>query len=138
MIDKLISTPVMDIMQLGLDAAATKQKVMANNLANVSTPGFKASEVSFEDELKIALEGSSGLSGTVTNERHIPIGFPKGLEVRPEIHKINQTEMRVDGNNVDIDREMALLAKNTIMYNALSQKVSGNFAKLKYVINGGR
>ncbi|MFZ3172766.1 MAG: flagellar basal body rod protein FlgB [Carboxydocellales bacterium] len=138
MIDKLISTPVMDIMQLGLDAAATKQKVMANNLANVSTPGFKASEVSFEDELKKALEGSSSLSGTVTNARHIPIGPPKGLEVRPAIHKLDKTEMRVDGNNVDIDREMALLAKNTIMYNALTQKVSGDFAKLKYVINGGR
>jgi flagellar basal-body rod protein FlgB len=46
--------------------------------------------------------------------------------------------MRVDVNYVDIDREMALLAKNTIMYNALTQKVSGDFAKLKYVINGGR
>ncbi len=138
MIDKLISTGSLEVMQLGMDAAATRQKIMANNLANVSTPGFKASEVTFEDELKKALEGSSRLSGTITNERHIPFGPPKGMEVRPQINKLDQTVMRNDGNNVDIDREMALLAKNTVMYNALAQKISGYFAKLRYVISEGR
>lgn len=139
MIDKLISTRAMEVLQLGLDAAAARQKVMANNIANVSTPGFKASEVTFEDELKKALEGSARLSGAVTHEKHIPFGRPRGVEeVRPQVHKLNQVVMRNDGNNVDIDREMALLAKNTVMYNALAQKISGDFAKLRYVISEGR
>jgi flagellar basal-body rod protein FlgB len=46
--------------------------------------------------------------------------------------------MREDGNNVDMDEEMTSLAKNAIMYNALVQKISGEFRKLKTVINEGR
>jgi flagellar basal-body rod protein FlgB len=47
--------------------------------------------------------------------------------------------MRNDGNNVDIDREMAALAKNTIMFEALSQEIKGEFEKIKTaIIEGGR
>jgi flagellar basal-body rod protein FlgB len=44
----------------------------------------------------------------------------------------------MDENNVDIDTEMANLAKNNIMYNALIQKISGEFRRIKNVINEGR
>lgn len=138
MIDKLVSTRIIDLMQTGLDAASLRQKVSANNLANVSTPGFKTQEVNFEEELAKALNGGSQLAGVLTNERHIPIGSPKPLDVKPEIRKIDQSELRNDGNNVDIDREMALLAKNTIMYTALTNRISDDFAKLQYVITEGR
>ena len=46
--------------------------------------------------------------------------------------------MRVDENNVDMDTEMANLAKNTIMYNALIQKISGDLRRIKNAINEGR
>lgn len=141
MIEKLLSSASMEVMQKGLDASALRQKVIANNLANVSTPGFKASEVSFEEELKIALAGGQtkdSLAGVRTHAKHIPIGDPAGLEAGPQVRELTGTTFRNDDNNVDIDREMAMLAKNSIVYNALAQKVAGDFAKLKYVISEGR
>lgn len=138
MIDKLLGSMSLNILERGLDASSARQKVIANNLSNVSTPGFKASEVSFEEELQLALAGDTGISGTRTNARHIPIGEPQLMDVKPIIRNIDGTELRNDANNVDIDREMAMLAKNTVMYNALAQKVSSEFSKLRYVISEGR
>lgn len=138
MIDKLFGSVSMNILERGLDASSTRQKVIANNLSNVSTPGFKASEVSFEEQLQAALAGDAGISGVLTNPRHIPIGEPTLADVKPEIRNLDATELRNDDNNVDIDREMTMLAKNTVTYNALAQKVTSEFSKLRYVISEGR
>jgi flagellar basal-body rod protein FlgB len=50
----------------------------------------------------------------------------------------NSQSMRLDGNNVDIEREMAEMAKNTIRYSVMAQKISNEFSKIKSVINEGR
>ena len=135
MIDRWINTNINGLIEKALDASTLRNKVIADNLANVDTPGFKRSEVKFEDELTRALNDSGSLKGFMTNERHIPIG-PSGTVVTPRVELQKDISMRNDGNNVDIDREMAALAKNTILYNALVQEVNGEFQKLKTVING--
>jgi flagellar basal-body rod protein FlgB len=50
----------------------------------------------------------------------------------------SNSSYRSDGNNVDIENEMALLAANSIRYNTLIQKMNGDFQKLRNVIKGGR
>jgi len=140
MINQLTNTLTMQIAEKGLDAAALRQKVIANNLANVDTPGYKRSYVSFEEELKAALAAGQKpkLRGTLTNEKHIPIG-PKPLgQIKPQVRLQRDTSLRNDGNNVNIDEEMANLAKNSIMYNALVQQIAGEFSKLRQVISEGR
>ena len=47
-------------------------------------------------------------------------------------------DMRLDGNNVDIEREMALMAENSIKYEVLIQRMTGTFNKMKSVIKEGR
>ncbi|MFZ5639095.1 MAG: flagellar basal body rod protein FlgB [Bacillota bacterium] len=136
MIEKLLVSDTTKLMEKALDAASMRNSVIADNLANVDTPGFKRSEVKFEDELARALNKSGGITGRRTHEKHLPIGVQPATEVAPRLEVQHDTSMRNDGNNVDIDREMAALAKNTILYNALVQQISGEFQKLKSVISG--
>ncbi|MHB8170484.1 MAG: flagellar basal body rod protein FlgB [Thermincolia bacterium] len=140
MINKLTNTVFMQVAEKGLDAAAMRQNVIANNLSNVDTPGFKRSFVTFEEELKAALTVVQGpkLRGTQTNDKHLPIG-PKALgQVRPQAYVQHNTSLRNDGNNVDIDEETANLAKNSIMYNVLAQQIASDFNSLRTVISEGR
>lgn len=128
----------MNIMHRGLDAASQRQTVISNNLANVDTPGFKKSVVTFEDELIKALNTNGQIAGYVTNGKHIPIGRKSIADVQPRTLMQKETSLRNDGNNVDVDEEMAKLAMNSIMYNVLTQQVAGEFSKLKSVIKEGR
>lgn len=111
--------------------------MIANNIANVDTPNFKRSEVKFEDILKDAINGTK-LRGYVTNPKHIPIGPPAIDSIQPEIIQVNDTSMRLDGNNVDIDAEMANLAKNQLYYYALVQRVSGELNSIMTAVKDGR
>ncbi|MGE5329237.1 MAG: flagellar basal body rod protein FlgB [Deltaproteobacteria bacterium] len=125
------------VLQRALDASWTRNKVISNNIANVDTPGYKKQKVEFESYLADAVENKK-IKGTVTNEKHIPVGAGNLNSLKINIREDNSTTMRLDGNNVDIDSEMADLAKNNIMYNALTEKISGTFRNLRTVINEGR
>lgn len=131
-----------DVAQIGilskaLDGLWMRNQVISDNVANVDTPGFKASKVAFEDALKDALDDNV-LKGKVTNIKHIPIGTSSVADVQPQVLQSQNTSMRMDGNNVDIDLEMADLAKTTIAYNAVIQKMTKEFQMLRSAINGGR
>ncbi len=116
----------------GLDTAALRQKVTANNLANLNTPGFKRSYVLFNAELEKA---RSRLSLTRTNPRHYPGTLPRS---DPRVQTERHTTRRTDGNNVDLDQEMLDLVTNQLYYNALIQRTSGRLASWRYVITEGR
>lgn len=133
----LINTRAINLLERSLDAASLRQKVIANNVANIDTKGFKRSEVSFEETLHEALSGET-LSGRITNERHIPIGTPSLQNVRPSVLTDKSSSMRLDGNNVDIDVEMARMATNQLQYNALIQRINGKLSSLKYAISEGK
>jgi flagellar basal-body rod protein FlgB len=138
LIENLLFTKTMSLMGKGLDAASLRNKVISDNLANVDTPGFKRSDVVFEEELRRALTKTGQVRGMTTNPKHIPIGSPSVSAVSPKVVLQNDTTMRNDGNNVDIDIEMASMAKNTITYSALAQLLNGEFTKLKSAIFEGR
>ncbi|MEW5919750.1 MAG: flagellar basal body rod protein FlgB [Bacillota bacterium] len=116
----------------GLDAAALRQKVTANNIANLNTPGFKRSYVLFNAELDKA---RSKLPLARTNPCHYP-GRPG--EADPRVQTERHTSRRTDGNNVDLDQEMLDLVTNQLHYNALIQRTSGRLAAWRYVITEGR
>ena len=125
----------MTVLEQALSASSLRQKVISNNIANVNTPGYKKSEVLFEDMLQSALNGKK-MSMLQTNERHLPVrqsGIPA-----PKINVVSNTSIRIDGNNVDIDSEMAELAKNNIYYNAVVQQLGGYFSGIKSAIKEGR
>ncbi|MGE5473445.1 MAG: flagellar basal body rod protein FlgB [Ignavibacteriales bacterium] len=125
------------VLQKALDASWTRNKVISDNIANVDTPGYKKKTVEFESYLSQAVDNKA-LKGTVTNERHIPVGAGNMGGIKINVREDNSTTMRLDGNNVDVESEMADLAKNNIMYNALIEKIAGEFSRLRTAINDGR
>ena len=118
-----------------LDAYAMRQKSISDNIANVDTPGYKRSEVTFEDDLKAALD-KKGLFGYRTHPKHMRVGRPRIDEVKP-IPTIPKDDSLASGkNNVDIDREMAELAKNQIRFSFAARFMEGTFDKLRSAIRG--
>ena len=110
--------------------------MISDNIANVNTPNFKKSEVVFESLLAEQMTNDTKKLAMVrTRDKHLPIVKEQGL-VSPQIQEDGTTSMRTDNNNVDIDIEMAELAKNNVYYNALSRQIGGNINDTKMVIKG--
>jgi flagellar basal-body rod protein FlgB len=121
-----------------LDATWLRNDAIAQNIANVDTPRFKRKTVKFEEYLADAIDGNA-IKGNLTDKRHIPIGTVDVDDISIRVTEDNKTlSTRLDGNNVDIENEMALMAKNTIQYNTLIQRISGQFRTLRSVIKEGR
>ncbi len=136
MIEKLYQKS--NLLEKSLNASWARNEVISQNLANVDTPNYKRKDVTFEQYLNESLD-SRKLEGITTDERHIPIKSKNIDKIKPEITQDNSdTSMRIDGNNVDIDSEMAYLAKNTIQYNSLIQMINNSYSKIKNVISEGR
>jgi flagellar basal-body rod protein FlgB len=125
-----------NLLQKGLDAAQLRQDVISNNIANIDTPGFKASEVQFESYMKEALADDSGFQAKVTRPEHIEFGGGSAPAVQPTVVSDDSAAMRMDGNGVDIDKQMTDLAKNSIWYDALVAKLNGELSRLKTAIDG--
>lgn len=118
-----------------MTAANLRQEIIANNVANVNTPNFRKSVVEFEELLARELYGEDDkkLKMVRTHDKHLP---PEQLpyHAEPTISIDHGTIMRADDNNVDIDIEMASLAKNQLYYNAVATELSGHVSRLKNVI----
>ena len=127
----------MDIMQKGLSASWIRNAVIRNNIANVETPGFKASEVEFESVLAKAVQGT-GFVGTRTHVNHREIGTGTMDSVRPFIYQRQDLSMRMDGNNVDIESENVKLAQNSLQYNTIMEKLNSEIRRLRMAISEGR
>lgn len=123
-----------NILQTALDASALRQQTISNNIANAETPRYQPQRVVFEDVLQAALSERSTFQGYRTDPRHLEIGTSKRLP-RP-VMKVDRTIHTNDENGVDLDYEMASLARNSIWYNALAQQLNHEFNLLKTVING--
>lgn len=128
----------MDVLTAALDGSSLKNKTISNNLANVNTPGYKKSTVNFESELRSIIEGkNTKLSLNKTNNRHLGKGSGSLQKFQPNVDVHENTSTRRDKNNVNPDIEMIELAKSTIVYNALADRISGKFSKIQSVIAEG-
>lgn len=132
MINLSKSENVYNLLKKSLDASSLRGRVIANNIANINTKDYKRYSVSFEGNLKQSIDN---LEMKTTDIRHINDGDTLG-EIKVE--QDTSSSMREDGNNVDIDNEMANLAANNLMYNALISQVNSRIAMQRYVIKEGR
>ena len=109
-----------------LDVSSIKHKVIANNIANVNTPGYKKMEVSFANQLEKALNESS-------------MNKFDTLQPKIVISKEDTSEtVRNDGNNVDMDKEVSSLVKNTLTYSIYTQLLAKKYEGIKSAIEGSR
>ncbi len=144
----LTDTQVSRVLAKALDGVSARNLAIASNIANAETPGYQSVTVSFEDNLKQAIEADNNPG---QNSPFLPPGTlktddPKDINTNPLPSSIaashaaierSQFFYRHDQNGVDIENEMAQLAKNTERYLALSKLENKNFSLLDSVIKGG-
>jgi flagellar basal-body rod protein FlgB len=117
------------LLRAALSGLAARQRVISNNVANADTPNFKASVVNFEDALRDAIAGRAGLRDESQAALNARVS---------QASEVTNTQVREDGNNVDIDREMVQLAETTLSFGALTQIMATRLAMMRSVISDGR
>lgn len=117
----------------GLSYATLNHKTIANNIANVDTPNYKAKDVNFKNMLEE--EKRSSISAYRTDVRHYDFSITQST---PGVSNIDNLRYRNNGNGVDMDAQQAKMAENQIYYNALIDRMNGKLNTLNTVIKGGK
>ena len=120
-----------NLLSKAADASGVRNTVLNNNLANVSTPGFKRSDIAFEDYLKKEL--SSAGTNVFMDQAVAGVDLSK-LNVTTYVDQ-KELSYRLDGNNVDVDVENANLAQNSIRYYTLLDSITQEFSRIRMVLN---
>ncbi len=135
----IFSKTTVPVLEKSLSAYSLRQKVIADNLANIETPGYTRQSVTFEDELSQALKNPEGHLAA-PDPHHIPIGSSGTVEyVTPRVTTAASQggDPYLSGvNNVDIDTEMVELAKNQMRFRLAARMMQGVFQGLQKAIRG--
>lgn len=119
--------PSHDFQQLALGLRAYRQQIIASNIANADTPGYKAVDIDFQDALRNAQAANvTPVSLTTTSAGHLPgqsTGTPPPIPLKYHV----PSQGSVDGNTVEMDVERAKFAENTLMLKFSMDRVSGHF-----------
>ncbi|MCG8531853.1 MAG: flagellar basal body rod protein FlgB [Desulfovibrionales bacterium] len=119
-----------------MDMQLKRQNVVMSNMANLKTPGYLARRVHFEEDLQKALNIDGRGKMTRTADGHVPANFdPKNFGA--EWEKAMPLRVVHGEDRVDMDKEMAVMAKNTMRYNTLATVMKSDFEGLKAVITSG-
>ena len=130
-----VSDRTMDALATALNMREMRQNIIASNIANAETPGYKSKRLDFEEALGEALDLDKSRSLEVANDRHFKVGGGGFDSVKPEIYDDPNGIVSENGNTVDRDTEMASLAENKIMYDAAIQMLNKKLALLRYAVN---
>lgn len=127
-------------LEKALDASALRQQVISDNMANANNPEYQAKAVKFDEHLREAFDHdqAKGKDGSFAFQSNLPqhlqiddIGGWTKENLKPTVEAV--------GGEIDVNTEMSSLAKNQILYQAYTSKVSGIYGALKWVIeNSGR
>jgi flagellar basal-body rod protein FlgB len=153
----LITDSTQRILEQALDGLSQRESLIASNLANINTPGFRPSSIDFETALRKELAsaglGSLGASATPAEALLPPsvgpsadaglltvgagqsgtTGIGAGVAVAPQQF---DGSTRNDGNSVDLESEMAALVQTQLRFGAVSKLVSGKLAMLRNAAGG--
>ena len=118
-------------LEQALNASMVQQRTITSNISNVDTPNYKRQTVSFQDNLQ---EAAKNFQSYKSNPKHVP--FSNEMNINPVVKTDKNTLNNSNGNNVDMDVEMADLAKNQLWYNAMVEKTNSQFRDLQTAIRG--
>ena len=119
----------LELLQKKMDAVWMRQQVIADNIANASTPGYKSKSLEFESLLE------KRLSVTGMSDESIRQALD---QIQPTVVRQEGTTAKQDGNNVDEDKESVEMARALIEYNYLCNSLSSQINRMKYVVTEGR
>jgi flagellar basal-body rod protein FlgB len=104
-----------DNLEQYMNLVSLRQKLVASNIANADTPGYKTQDLDFQASFRSALDGGT-----------------------PETLQVSGLNTKNDGNNVDLDREARLLAENAMRFNVATSLMRSSLNQVKEAISGGK
>lgn len=116
-----------------------RNEVITANIANAETPGYRAFGYDFEQQLQSLSKASEAIGVKTTDPRHLKNANTNADgTIKPDVYVRPTESVDEDGNTVDMDLEMAQLAKNQILFRTAVETLNRKIGTLKYAINGGR
>lgn len=115
-----------NVLDKAADAAWKRNEVLAHNIANNTTPGYKRQDINFEEQLRRAMRKSryESVDAKIDNL--------KTSRLRSRVYTDSAGfSYRMDGNNVDVDTEGVKLASNQLKYNGLITSINHQFSLLQ-------
>ena len=106
--------PVAGQLERYMDLLSARQKLVASNVANADTPGYRTQDIDFQSEFLNAMGGP------------------------PRISEVNDLPVKNDGNNVSLDREARLLAENALRFQVASQLMKSQLRAVRSAISEGK
>ncbi len=122
---------ITDLMQKALSGAWLRHELLADNIANSETPGYKGRRLDFQSYLQEAARPHLMLTRTETS--HIQKQGAGSFMVT-----LDRSSVTPDGNSVDVDKEMAEVSANALYYAAVSRQLTAQFSLLRKAITEGR
>ena len=120
----MIDTPLMRGLEHVLDVSALRHQIIAANLANIDTPGYRTRDLRpFAEEIEKAMAGKES---SLSEQSFTPVA-----------HEIRGLLERPDGNNVSVERESLLLAQNQLRFQVAVQFMKAEFHRMSLAITGG-
>lgn len=112
--------PLSGRMEQYLNLLSTRQKLVAANVANADTPGFRTKDIDFQFEFMSLSDNPE-------------------LNMQPHVIEPEGLKVKNDGNNVNVDREMRLLSETALRFQFVGQLMRGHFSEMRLAIkDGGR
>ena len=113
-----------------LDFRSNRHKLIASNVANLDTPGYRPKDINFKKELGLALGSGSKLTVRKTDTRHLSLNSMNSNGIDSGVVSC--------GEKVNIDKEMAKLAENHLMYNLTVELLARKFRGIKNTLREGK
>ena len=111
---------IIALIEAGIKAEGLRQKAIANNVANLETPGYRRIDIKFEELLAKALDSS---------------GLAKVGEIEPQIYKPRQTPVKANGNDVTLEVEVGNIVKNSLRHKAYVRLLGKKYNQIELAIN---
>jgi flagellar basal-body rod protein FlgB len=128
-----------DALAASLNFRSLRQNVTASNLANAETPGYKAKVVEFEDALARAIDLEGINKADNLDGDHLAVGSGLISRAKADVYDNPDVNVTNDQNTVDLEKEMATLQENSILYKAALQLINKKLGSIRYAVTeGGR
>ncbi|MHC4109925.1 MAG: flagellar basal body rod protein FlgB [Planctomycetota bacterium] len=111
---------VVDFLEAGIRAESLRQKAIANNIANLETPGYRRIDVKFDELLAKALDSTGAVDLS---------------EVKPQIHQPLQTSVNSNDNDVSLESEVGQMVKNTLRYKAYIRLLNKKYNQMQLAMD---
>jgi flagellar basal-body rod protein FlgB len=111
-----------------------RQKIISSNIANLNTPNYKTKDLSFDDHLS-ETKNKNDLKLATTHANHISF-FNENKKVNTnEVYEVEGLEEQNDGNNVNLDNQISEMAKNSVLYDAITSSIKKDAQWFKLMVD---